>query len=97
MHDPADSARVVVRVQGLRFSAHTPLVQKALETVGREPTSTHALAREVFGLSQAPPGLASRLVFDLLGEDRRFTVDAAGVWRLVAQPVSLGRMPLAGR
>jgi len=96
VHDLADSARVFVRAEGLRFSAHTPLVQKALETVGREPTSTHALARKVFGLSQAPPGLASRLVFDLLGEDRRFAVDADGVWRLVAQQVSQDRLPLAG-
>lgn len=81
--------------QGLRFTAHTPLVQRALDTVGRSPTETSALAREVFGLMQAPPGLASRLVFDLLGEDGRFAVDADGVWRLVEQPEVAGRTRLA--
>ncbi len=81
--------------EGLRFTHHTPLVQRALETVSREPIETPALAREVFGLMQAPPGLASRLVFDLLGEDGRFTVDAEGVWRLVEQPVYNGRTKLS--
>ena len=80
---------------GLRFSAHTPLVQRALETVSRAPMETPALAREVFGLMQAPPGLASRLVFDLLGEDGRFTVDGGGVWRLVEPSVSDGRTALS--
>ena len=96
MHDDADSARVGVSTEGLRFNAHTPLVRRALEAVGREPTSTHALAREIFGLRQAPPGLASRLVFDLLGEDHRFVVDADGVWRLLALQESQGRVALAG-
>ena len=80
---------------GLRFPAHTPLVQRALETVGREPMDTPDLAREVFGLMQAPPGLASRLVFDLLGEDSRFSVDAQGVWSLVERPVLAGRTRLS--
>jgi DNA polymerase III epsilon subunit family exonuclease len=57
-------------------------VQRAIEAVGRSPIPTDALARELFGLRHAPPGLASRLVFDLLGEDRRFAVDSGGVWRL---------------
>ncbi len=81
--------------EGLRFTSHTPLVQRALETVSREPMETPALAREVFGLMQAPPGLASRLVFDLLGKDGRFTVDADGVWRLVEQPVYDARTALS--
>jgi len=81
--------------EGLRFAAHTPLVQRALETVSREPMDTPDLAREVFGLMQAPPGLASRLVFDLLGEDSRFSVDAQGVWRLVERPVLVGRIRLS--
>ncbi len=80
---------------GLRFAAHTPLVQRALETVSREPMDTPDLAREVFGLMQAPPGLASRLVFDLLGEDSRFSVDAQGVWRLVERPVLADRIRLS--
>jgi DNA polymerase-3 subunit epsilon len=66
-------------------------VRRALETVGRAPIETSDLAREVFGLSQAPPGLASRLVFDLLGEDVRFSVDAAGVWRLAGADAARAR------
>lgn len=80
---------------GLRFAAQTTLVQRALETVRREPMDTPDLAREVFGLMQAPPGLASRLVFDLLGEDGRFSVDAQGVWSLVERPVLAGRTRLS--
>lgn len=80
---------------GLRFAAHTPLVQRALETVGQKPMDTPDLAREVFGLMHAPPGLASRLVFDLLGEDSRFSVDAQGVWSLVERPVLAGRTRLS--
>ena len=95
MHDHAHSERRAVSADGLRFAAHTPLVQRALETVGRMPMDTPDLAREVFGLMQAPPGLASRLVFDLLGEDSRFSVDAQGVWSLVEQPVLAGRTRLS--
>ena len=80
---------------GLRFAAQTTLLQRALETVRREPMDTPDLAREVFGLMQAPPGLASRLVFDLLGEDGRFSVDAQGVWSLVERPVLEGRTRLS--
>jgi len=80
---------------GVRFTPHTPLVQRAMETVSRQPTETPALAREVFGLMQAPPGLASRLIFDLLGADARFTVDADGVWSLVErEPDGAGRTRL---
>jgi DNA polymerase-3 subunit epsilon len=56
---------------------------------------TPDLAREVFGLTQAPPGLASRLVFDLLGEDSRFSVDSEGIWTLVEVPVTEGRLTLS--
>jgi DNA polymerase-3 subunit epsilon len=83
-----------VSTGGLRFETHTPLVQRALETVTREPIRTPDLAREIFGLMQAPPGLASRLVFDLLGEDSRFSVDSEGVWTVVEAPVDAGRATL---
>jgi len=56
---------------------------------------TPDLAREVFGLMQAPPGLASRLVFDLLGGDHRFSVDAHGVWTLVEDVPVPGRTRLS--
>lgn len=80
---------------GLRFTAHSPLVQRALDTVARQPTATPALAREVFGLMHSPPGLASRLVFDLLGQDGRFAVDGEGVWRLVDPEPDPGRQRLS--
>ncbi|MCL7971142.1 MAG: exonuclease domain-containing protein [marine benthic group bacterium] len=80
---------------GLRFTAHTPLVQRALDAVAREPIGTPELARAVFGLRQAPPGLASRLVFDLLGEDGRFRVDPQGVWRLADPEPADDRQTLA--
>jgi DNA polymerase III epsilon subunit family exonuclease len=66
-----------------------------METVSREPMGTPDLAREVFGLMQAPPGLASRLVFDLLGEDSRFSVDSEGIWTLVEAPATTGRATLS--
>lgn len=80
---------------GLRFTPHSPLVQRALKTIGRSPIETEDLAREVFGLRQAPPGLASRLVFDLLGTDHRFAVDSRGVWSLAAPEPTPGRIPVA--
>lgn len=79
---------------GLRFTPQSPLLERALEAVGRAPTETQVLAREVFGLSQAPPGLASRLVFDLLRDDRRFAVDAQGIWTLAAPDPRPGRQSL---
>ena len=95
MYDDAPSSRRAMNTGGLRFGTHTPLVQRALETVGREPMDTPELAREVFGLMQAPAGLASRLVFDLLGEDSRFSVDADGVWTLAERPTIAGRTRLS--
>lgn len=65
---------------GLAFDAETPLVGRALELIRGGPRSTSELAREVFDLTQAPPGLAARLVYDLLGGDRRVSVSDDGVW-----------------
>jgi len=70
--------------EGVSFSRQSTLVDRALSAIGREPRSTTALASEVFGLVQAPPGLAARLVYELLGNDRRASVDTEGVWRLEA-------------
>jgi DNA polymerase-3 subunit epsilon len=74
---------------GVSFTPQSALIDRALSAIGEAPRSTTALAREVFGLLQAPPGLAARLVYELLGNDRRASVDAEGVWRLgraTAQP-----------
>jgi DNA polymerase-3 subunit epsilon len=73
----------------LDFAADSSLVQRALSAIRGTPMPTEVLARTVFGLKQAPPGLASRLVYELLGTDRRVEVDRQGVWRLTAVP-SLG-------
>lgn len=80
---------------GLRFTPQSPLILRALRAIERSPQPTNVLAREVFGFSQAPQGLASRLLFDLLGHDRRFVVDGDGVWRLAAAKPEAGRLVLA--
>ena len=71
---------------GIGFEHQSTLVQRALDTIARAPIATEDLAREVFGLRMAPAGLASRLVFDLLGGDRRVQVDRAGVWSPAPEP-----------
>lgn len=62
------------------------------------PAHTLELARDVLGLS-GHAGAASAAVFQLLGADPRFHVDAAGVWTLDAGAVPLGepldRVPFA--
>jgi DNA polymerase-3 subunit epsilon len=65
---------------GLEFDADTPLVGRALALIREAPRPTAELAREVFDLKQAPPGLAARLVYDLLADDRRVTVSDDGIW-----------------
>lgn len=71
---------------GIGFEHQSTLVQRALDAIARAPIATEELAREVFGLQMAPAGLASRLVFDLLGGDRRVQVDQMGVWSPAAAP-----------
>jgi len=60
----------------------SPLVARALGEIRSAPQPTERLARHVFGLSSAPPGLAARMLFELLGDERRVRVDREGVWRL---------------
>lgn len=79
---------------GLEFDSEAPLVGRALELIREGPRATGELARQVFDLRHAPPGLAARLVYELLGDDRRVAVDAAGVWSVApARPASA---PAAG-
>lgn len=66
----------------LDFESSAPLVARALEVIGRGPVQTADLAREVFDLRQAPSGLAARLVYDLLGGERRVSVNDAGIWSI---------------
>jgi DNA polymerase III subunit epsilon len=70
------------------FDPHSELVLRALEAIRERPIGTDALARRVFGLRQAPAGLAARLVYELLGSDRRVEVDGGGVWRPSEAPAA---------
>lgn len=65
---------------GLHFDADTALVGRALALLQERPRPTAELAREVFDLRSAPAGLAARLVYDLLGSDRRVRVSDDGIW-----------------
>ena len=66
---------------GLRFSESSSLVSHAVSLIEDKPQHTSKIAGRVFGLSNGPPGLAARLVFELLAEDHRVAVDGDGVWR----------------
>ena len=72
---------------GLRFAESSSLVSHALSLISEAPQPTARLAGRVLGVRNGPSGLAARLVFELLGDDRRVQVDGNGVWRL-AQPAS---------
>lgn len=76
---------------GVRFRDADALVARALATLEEAPRTSEALARRVLGLRRAPPGLAERLVGELLGGDPRVRVDAEGVWRLRRVGRSAGR------
>jgi len=71
---------------GLRFSESSSLVSHAVSLIEDKPQHTSKIAGRVFGLSNGPPGLAARLVFELLAEDHRVEVDGDGVWRLATPP-----------
>lgn len=66
------------------------LVRLAEERLKRGPAHTLDLARDVLGLT-GHAGAASAAVFQLLGADPRFRVDAAGVWSLDPDLAPLGQ------
>jgi DNA polymerase III subunit epsilon len=68
---------------GLRLDRGGVLVDRALALLARGPQSTPVVAREVLGLS-GHAGASARAVFELLGNDTRFEVDAGGNWALRA-------------
>jgi DNA polymerase-3 subunit epsilon len=74
------------------------LVRAAARRLSEGPSHTLELARDVLGLS-GHPGAASAAVFQLLGADRRFSVDAEGNWKLDAEVrvfgASLREIPFA--
>jgi len=57
------------------------LVRSAAELLAQGPKHTLELAREILGL-RGHDGAAAAAVFQLLGTDPRFLVDAEGNWRL---------------
>jgi DNA polymerase III epsilon subunit family exonuclease len=65
------------------------LVRLAEAQLRRGATHTLDLAREILGIS-GHAGAASAAVFQLLGADRRFQVDAQGVWSLDPALAPLG-------
>jgi DNA polymerase III epsilon subunit family exonuclease len=69
------------------------LIRNAAERLASGPAHTLDLAREVLGLV-GHDGAASAAVFQLLGTDPRFVVDAQGVWSLDPAPGPFGA-PLA--
>ncbi len=69
---------------GLRFTESSSLLSHALDLIEEGPQPTSRLAGRVFGLKNGPPGLAARMVFELLADDHRVDVDADGIWRLAA-------------
>jgi DNA polymerase III subunit epsilon len=71
--DPLDS--------GLSLRRGGALIGRALALLAEGPQPTPVLAARVLGLA-GNPGAAARAVFEMLGEDSRFTVDAQGVWSL---------------
>ena len=70
--------------------SRTSLLRRAEQRLLAGSAHTLDLAREVLGLS-GHAGAASAAVFQLLGADRRFKVDGAGVWSLDPGLAPLGK------
>lgn len=68
----------------MRFSESSSLLSQAINLIEEGPQPTSRIAGRVFGVRSGPPGLAARMVFELLAEDHRVRVDGDGVWRLAA-------------
>lgn len=74
----------------MRPAGSASLVRAAEKRLLEGPVHTLDLACEILGLS-GHAGAASAAVFQLLGADRRFRVDAAGVWSVDPDLAPLGR------
>lgn len=74
----------------MRPAGSASLVRAAEKRLLEGPVHTLDLAREILGLS-GHAGAASAAVYQLLGADRRFRVDAAGVWSVDPDLAPLGR------
>lgn len=69
------------------------LVERAATRLAAGPVHTLELAHDVLGL-RGHPGAAAQAIYTLLGRDRRFGVDAHGIWRLL-DPARLPGPPLS--
>lgn len=70
--------------------ASLSLLRSVASRLEEGPAHTLDLARDALGL-RGHPGAASSAVFQLLGGDPRFQVDAEGVWRMDEARPPLGR------
>jgi DNA polymerase-3 subunit epsilon len=68
---------------GLEAHPSSTLLDRALSALASAPRAAEDLAREVMGLPNAPPAVASRLASALLGADPRVSQLADGRWALV--------------
>lgn len=73
---------------GLEVHPSSTLLDRALSALATAPRGAEELARQVMGLPNAPPAVASRLASALLGADPRVSQLADGRWALV--PASQG-------
>lgn len=67
---------------GIRFHRDYSLADEAVGMLESSPMPGETLARRLFGLKNAPPGLAVRLLDELLGTDPRVERGRRGVWRV---------------
>lgn len=70
--------------RGLRFSASSPLVTKALDVLEEGPLPADELARRVLDVTRAPVGVAGDLVRELLLGEPRVEEGEDGRWRLAS-------------
>ena len=71
----------------MRFSESSSLLSRAMDLIEEGPQPTSLLAGRVFGVRSGPPGLAARMVFELLWEDYRVRVGTGGLWLLATEAV----------
>jgi DNA polymerase-3 subunit epsilon len=67
---------------GVRFHRDYSLADEAVALLESSPMPGDTLARRLFGLKNAPPGLTVKLLDELLGADPRVERGRRGVWRM---------------
>lgn len=72
-------------LDNVRLERDGSLTDRALRVLSLEPLSSVEVAHRVLGITGGA-GAAAAAVFTLLGSDRRFAVDARGVWSVAPAP-----------